>query len=145
MLKQRQVSDIVRAFADLLDGDLHREALAKVDPLRIKLADMCNALGRYAEACGATLKAQRLYSSIKVSGHEKWPVQKLKLTDELRRFADMLERRHAKVREVDPGYRRLGSVLLAMQTYASWLGEDLGIGGGAVVTSNLRTAQLGAV
>jgi hypothetical protein len=49
----------------------------------------------------------------------------------------MLERRNDVVQQVDPGYKSLNSVLLAVQTYASWLGVDMGVRPGGVVAAGL--------
>ena len=129
-VRQRPVADIVRAFADLLDSEQHKEALAKVDPLRLKLADMLDAVGKFAERCGVIL--QNVEAT--VAGIKRGVIVRRNLTDELRRFADVLERRHDKVREVDPGYCKLISVVKAMSLYASWLGADLGVGKRGVIS-----------
>jgi hypothetical protein len=137
-MRQRPVADIIRDFADMLDSEECRDALTAVDPARLKLARMLDALGKYATQAGVDLRQLRPGDVAALGFAPR------RLTDELRRFADALQRRHDAVLRIDPGYRRLTNALKAMNVYATWLGKDLGLGGRGLVTGN-RLKMIGGV
>jgi len=128
-LKAEPISSIVHRFADLLDDERSREALDKADPLRVKLVDMLTALGKYAAQVGVDLRQMSLTFPMKAGEFEYDMLAPRKLTDELRRFADVLDKRKDAVLKIDPKLQRLASVVLAMEWYAKQLGVNLGVDG----------------
>lgn len=124
--KAEPVSTIVHRFADLLDDERNREAWERTDPLRVKLADMLHALAKYAADCGVEMP--KLYK-LSFTVPDNMTVPERRHTDELRRFADVLDKRRDAVLKADPKLERLASVVLAMEWYAKQLGVDLGVDG----------------
>jgi hypothetical protein len=90
---------------------------------------MCAAVQRFGEALGIDTVNWVDKQAILSAGYK--PTERM--TDELRRFADVLDRDWNKARAVDPGCRRLTSLVKGMQMYAGWLGVDLGCGGPLIV------------
>ena len=121
-VRQESVADITRRFADALDDERCRLLLATTPGARRNLTALLDALGMYAAGLGENLVSVGRFVVF-------WPMPpKRCMTDELRRFADALERRADLVRMVDPEYKRLASAVKAMSMFAAKLGIDLGLG-----------------
>lgn len=126
-MRQVYVPDVFRKFADVLDDPDTLPKMDDFDPQRVKLTMFLNAVGTFARDLGIDLIRKRLSNGVDVT-----PINR-KLTDELRRFADVIEKKHDDVRQVDPRYRRLTAALRAAQIYAEDIGRDLGVGGCGVM------------
>lgn len=131
MFKQVEVADIFRRFADALDDPYSSEERVRSDPGDYDLARLLDAIGSYARECGTDLRGltvgQKAWELMHGEGRK---IISRKLTDEVRRFADMLERKQDLVHKVDPGYKRLASAVKAANIYARSIGADLGLGSG---------------
>lgn len=125
--KQVPVADVFRKFADMVDDPHLLPVRAKVDPGRKVLASILDALGKYAAEMGTDLR----WLNERVGGAAFWegnpPKLGRRLTDEVRRFADMVEKKRDLIRVVDPGHRRLTSAIKAVNIYALRLGVDMGL------------------
>lgn len=133
-MTQKPVADIIREFAAALDTEACKESLAKIDPLRVKLTALLDAVGKYAAQVGVEIKPTYIPTTNLVE--LAFGVSR-KLTDELRRFADVLQSRHDEVRDIDPGYKRLASVCQAIRIFCGLIGVDLGIGGGFITANQI--------
>lgn len=131
-MKQIAVSDALRHFADALDSNERERRVGKFDPTGEKLAAFCDALGKMASQVGVTLRAKLLSTPTGPLGLQSIYslVVDRQLTDELRRFADVIDKKRDAVRKVDPGYKRLADVVPFIRMYCADSGIDIGLGFG---------------
>lgn len=130
-IKQVRISDAIRRFADAVEDGRHEAVLAKVDPAKVHLANMLVSLGRFASALGWDIRGLSQGEMNDLANADRVPRTQVQvLADQLRRFADAVDRSHAKLAKVDPGYHRLGAVCRAIALYARWIGADVGLGSG---------------
>ena len=144
-VKQVRISEAICRFADVIADSRHEAVLAEVDPAKVHLANLLVSMGRYADRMGWNIRGLSQEDMNDLANVDRVPKSQVQLlADQLRRFAEMLERCHDKVRHVDPGYVRLGFVTGAIALYSRWLGVDVGLGSGRgiVIPRNMNLPKL---